>query len=275
VKFIYFIFLFHLTTAYAINDDGKDQLTPKGESKGTSEDSSQMESDKITKYFHPYHRNYFVVGPDAKFQISFKWNIFNNPNFYFGYTQLALWDIFGESEPFKDITFSPEVFYRFNLNILNYSKIDLGLFQHSSNGREGTYSRSFNQSYIRIISEKEFSDGFSFIMENKFSIFYKIEEFSQDIDDFLGFYQLSLRLKNIFKFAFDDEELYVRYRPGKKLFVHSDRDYGSLNLGFSFRFQKSRMLPTFYLDYYTGYTETILDYRKKSNNFRAGIATTW
>lgn len=223
-----------------------------------------------------YKNTYFVLNDnDAKFQLSFKWQIVKDVPLFFGYTQNSVWDVFEDSSPFKSITFNPDFFYRFNIDFLNYSYIDLGVFEHNSNGRDGVESRSYNQTFLRVISKKVFKDGFGFVMENKFYAIYDEGEFNEDIREFLGYYEMTLRLQNIFKFAFDDEEFYLRYVPGKNGFSLSDRDYGFYNLGFSFRFQDSSLLPAFLIDYYSGFSESLIDYNKKTKEVRFGIMKSW
>ena len=138
---------FFLLYSFSLSFSIYAQSTILNEKKNTINNEQEIVKDKYLKqgniekakpstFFEQYQRNYFVLGdPNAKFQLSFKWKILNLEKLYFGYTQLSFWSIFKKSGPFKDIIFSPELFYRFNINFLNYSNVDLGLYQHKSNGR--------------------------------------------------------------------------------------------------------------------------------------------
>ena len=72
---------------------------------------------------------YFVVGPrdgwNARFQLSFKYRLFDQSagfgaeqpwlsGFYFGYTQTSLWDLSSQSKPFRDTSYRPSFFWRWD-----------------------------------------------------------------------------------------------------------------------------------------------------------------
>lgn len=101
-------------------------------------------------------------GLNAKFQLSFKFRIFQpeNPasaalldNLYFGYTQFSLWDLGKESAPFRDTNYRPSVFYyRPDTGIHGGALTRLsfaGGIEHESNGRDGDASRAINTVFVR------------------------------------------------------------------------------------------------------------------------------
>ncbi|MFP4194141.1 MAG: phospholipase A [Desulfobacterales bacterium] len=112
---------------------------------------------------------YFLVGTEpeeSKFQISLKYRFLSpgkelaekypwSKNFYLAYTQTSFWDLDSASQPFKDTSYKPELFF---LSPAIYSRnegvsrlfVQTG-FQHESNGRGGELSRSTNYAYIRPI----------------------------------------------------------------------------------------------------------------------------
>lgn len=111
--------------------------------------------------FGIYKDNYFVVGvplnkrinrntADAKFQISIRhrltkavlpWNTF----LMLVYTQKSFWNIFEDSFPFFDNNYNPGLHISKPLILNNELKgmASFG-FEHESNGRDSTFSRSYN-----------------------------------------------------------------------------------------------------------------------------------
>ncbi|MFC1653044.1 phospholipase A, partial [Planctomycetota bacterium] len=112
--------------------------------------------DAFEEVYQPYIKNltaykptYFLVGTDpsdSKFQFSFKYQFWNDPNswaqgLHFGYTQTSFWDLQSDSKPFDDTSYKPELFYLtpnldFGVPWLRGMFIRTGL-QHESNGRGG------------------------------------------------------------------------------------------------------------------------------------------
>jgi outer membrane phospholipase A len=139
-------------------------------------DSDLQTMDSMFSLYQPYLENisaykpmYFLAGVDpeeSKFQISLKYRFFNPKKqiaqkhpwarqFFLGYTQTSFWDLGSASQPFKDTSYKPEIFF-FSPNLLGDKNgisrlfVQAG-FQHESNGRGGLESRSTNYAYIRPI----------------------------------------------------------------------------------------------------------------------------
>lgn len=153
------------------------QAVALGDSKDTW-DSDFQTIDSMFSLYQPYLENisaykpmYFLVGvepEETKFQISLKYRFFNpeksiarkypwSRQFFLGYTQTSFWDLNSASEPFKDTSYKPEIFF-FSPNLLGGQNgtvssrlfVQTGL-QHESNGRGGIESRSTNYAYIRPV----------------------------------------------------------------------------------------------------------------------------
>jgi len=100
-----------------------------------------------------YRPIYFLFGKtDTKIQFSFKVQWIETLPVYFAYTQLMMWDVLKPSAPFRDLNYNPEVFYRWNIDHNASRWLDFGAFEHESNGRAGTASRSWNRLYLRFHS---------------------------------------------------------------------------------------------------------------------------
>lgn len=144
------------------------------ETRGENGDLQTMDS--MFSLYQPYLENisayrpmYFLAGvepEESKFQISLKYRFFNPKKsiarkypwarqFFLGYTQTSFWDLSSASQPFKDTSYKPEIFF-FSPNLLGDQNgisrlfVQTGL-QHESNGRGGLESRSTNYAYIRPV----------------------------------------------------------------------------------------------------------------------------
>ncbi len=107
---------------------------------------------------------YFVAGPrdgwNARFQISFKYRLFDSGSgfggdhpslagLYFAYTQTSLWDLEGSSKPFTDTSYRPSLFWRWLPRERRWiDDIRVGV-EHESNGQSGENSRSLNIAFVR------------------------------------------------------------------------------------------------------------------------------
>ncbi|HUQ74672.1 MAG TPA: phospholipase A [Burkholderiales bacterium] len=108
---------------------------------------------------------YFLMGAregwNARFQLSFKYRLFDpwsgfgadKPwlvGFYFGYTQTSLWDLSAQSKPFRDTSYRPSFFWRWQQTDdsawLDGARVG---FEHESNGQGGDTSRSINTLFLR------------------------------------------------------------------------------------------------------------------------------
>lgn len=127
---------------------------------------------------------YFLLGtrngPNARYQISFKYRIFDEESapaqwlpalgqLHFGYTQTAIWDLGVDSKPFHDTSYRPSLFWQKRLdnseNMLRYLRAGL---EHESNGKEGANSRSINLAYVQPVWRSDFDDGKLLILAPRF-----------------------------------------------------------------------------------------------------------
>jgi outer membrane phospholipase A len=95
------------------------------------------------------------------FKISFstKFQFFNEykSGLFIGYTQVMFWNLLGESAPFVETDYSPELFWSFTTKDNFLDDTDLGFFdhfklglKHDSTGVEGADSRGFDRLYAEI-----------------------------------------------------------------------------------------------------------------------------
>jgi phospholipase A1/A2 len=134
-----------------------------------------IEHDELFNMYQPYLHNisaykpvYFLYGADpadTKFQFSLKYRFISREGlmkrthrwirgFHFAYTQTSYWDLDGDSRPFEDTSYKPEVFFLspnlFSGRGISHSFVQLG-YEHESNGQSGDSSRSTNYLYIKPI----------------------------------------------------------------------------------------------------------------------------
>jgi outer membrane phospholipase A len=171
--------------------------------------------------YQPYLKNisaykpmYFLLGADpeeTKFQISFKYRIFNTGSplteripmlngIHFAYTQTSFWDLASDSKPFEDTSYKPEFFY-ISPNIpIDFSNIK-GFFiqtgiEHESNGLAAEDSRSTNFLYfqpILIFYNEKNRTGIS-VGPKVWAYVDNDKETNRDLKDYRGHFDLQLKL---------------------------------------------------------------------------------
>lgn len=224
---------------------------------------------------------YFVYGPDdpaAKFQFSFKYRLLNfgdaeapdasRRTLQFGYTQRSLWDIDNDSSPFYDTSYMPSLFFE----SLAPAREDGGWFtwlgwqggyQHESNGRDSTDSRSLNTVFVR--------PGFAVGSLDDWHLI-----FSPRLRTYLGGLGNNPRLKDYrgyaeWSFTFGKNEgpsLTYTGWSGKEL----DHFTTQLDLTIPLRMKIVDFGTFFLIQYYNGYGESLLDYDRRSETVRLGVS---
>lgn len=218
--------------------------------------------------FSLYQPSYFVFGKEnLKMQFSGKYRVAKNYNLYLGYTQTMFWNIYDQSAPFDDINYSPEAFYRLVEGDDNFIRsIDIGM-QHKSNGEDGDKSRSTNSLFLKTNFAAKFKRN-NILGEFKLQNIYSKATANKDIVDHMGFWELKLIFTHIL--VHNTQRLDVEYRffAGKSVV---DIGKGGRELGLVYRLGSDNFNPAFYLQYYSGYAETLLHYDQKISQVRLGL----
>jgi len=224
-----------------------------------------------------YKANYFLTDPDkdAKYQISIKGNLFypSETGLYIGYTQIAFWDIYDKSSPFKEFNHSPEFFYLFengnnifgNAKILGLDYIQLSPFWHKSNGISGPDSRSINCYY----GEAQFSYGDTYnvgIMAKGYG-YYKEDKNDHEYSTYRGKFEGEVFLQLMSKSVkyFDKERLYVRSG------MSHESKRGWVEGGLKVRIITTYFQPFLYCQVWHGYAESMINYKEKDTIIRLGL----
>lgn len=220
--------------------------------------------------FSPYKPTYLVVGKhEGKGQLSFKARPAAAIPLYLGYTQLMMWDIFKTSAPMRDINFNPDPFYRFQIGPDDDQRwIDLGPFEHESNGQGSGSSRSWNRSYVRYNSLIHFSDSDMRIQWSvKAWVPYSCE--GGGCGKYRGVGELNVSLENLFGRFFGENDLSLRVYPGGPSTI--DPTNGGQELTLRVRPSHKTFLPLLVAQFFHGFGENMLDQSAKQLAFRLGI----
>ncbi|WP_298940087.1 phospholipase A [uncultured Dysgonomonas sp.] len=237
-----------------------------------SEDLVRSVLDKQA-HFAVYKDNYMVTGiplnksvtrktADAFFQFSIRHRVTRsvlpfNSFLYITYSQKSFWDIYDESSPFRDTNYNPGI--GFGRYVIKDNKLKGAMMislEHESNGKAGEDSRSWN--YINL-SAKYF---YNMRLSAKAQIYLPYVDGSNNKD--------LLRYKGygIFSVNYIDKEnlwwFSLNIMPRDKVINPN------LHTSLSFRVSKnSNQYLT--LDYYAGYGEGLLNYKKYTNQVRIGF----
>lgn len=229
----------------------------------------------------PHEPIYFIYGPDApaaKFQFSFKYKLLNFTDLsesdmartlQFAFTQRSLWDIEGDSSPFYDTSYMPEVIYESLtpkpedsdrwFTWLGYQ----AAFRHESNGRDGPVSRSLNVVYLRPVFAFGNLERWHLLVIPELQAYVDSLEDNDDLDDYRGYGQLRVVLGRN-----NGPSLMVSTWGGK------DFDHSTVQLDLTVPLRTKLLNFETYLlvQYFNGYGESLLSYREQSEAIRAGVS---
>lgn len=229
----------------------------------------------------PYQPVYFLPGIDlakSKFQISFKYRIFNPEGrfvvehpwltgLHFGYTQTSFWDLGSTSLPFSDTSYKPELFF-LSRNLLDPEKGTRGAFLkgavfHESNGQSGDDSRGINTVYLQpIVIFYKPGNGYGLSIAPRVWGYFSTSENNRDIADYRGYFDCEVKvgkenglmLSSLFWWAKEGGSIQVdaTYPVGESLFN---------NINIYLHAQYANVLA-----------EDLLNYKERTKAFRLGLS---
>lgn len=218
--------------------------------------------------FTPHYLNYGAIGmDDALMQISFKYRLGRDWNTYFAFTSTIKWDIYEDSNPYRDINFKPELFYRFTPEPEFLVSLDAG-YWHESNGQGGEESRSWDQLFARVNTLFEIKN-ITLVWETNLYGELNTGDFNEDIGDYLGCWDTAFYFLNILPTdrINIDLEFYIWSGDNGVPF-----DRGQFRTGLIFKMENAVFQPSLYIQYFNGYGEVMADYDERSETWRVGIA---
>lgn len=205
---------------------------------------------------------------ELKFQLGFKLKLAENPmnlplDVWFGYTQSSFWQANNReaSSPFRETNYQPEVMavLPLNLNLLGVRLRFLNAgFVHESNGQGAGLSRSWNRTYLQAGFERGnftlLARAWDRVDENR------EEDDNPDIERFLGHGDLV----GTWRGGGHEVSLLTRYNFGS--------DKGALQVGWAFP-----VAPRLkgYVQYFTGYGHTLIDYNAYQRVLGLGVLVTY
>jgi phospholipase A1/A2 len=213
---------------------------------------------------------YAIAGrPDTKIQLSFKVQIMKELGLHFGYTQLMMWDVLKPSAPIRDINYNPDLFYRIVFEESSPQWLDVGLFEHESNGRDGTASRSWNRAYMRYHSATTLDEQTQLVWSIKGWLPYGYNDSNADILRYRGLWELQCGVTNFLGPFFGMNELALRIYPGGASSTNPLQGGQELTLRAKTNYRA--LAPTLVFQLFHGYGENMLDYRANRFGLRAGF----
>jgi outer membrane phospholipase A len=243
----------------------------------------QEEFQPFLKNLSAYEPVYFLFGVDpglekSKFQISFKYKLFNGPfdsqglnslldGLHLAYTQTSYWDLKSDSKPFDDSSYKPELFYLI-------PKIDLELpwvkifgiqggFQHESNGKGGDDSRSTNYIYIKPIMAVSLFDNAYLTVAPKLWVYVMNEDESNpDLADYRGYFDLQVQAGVPMGLCLDTHTRWAEAGPS----IQADLSYPLTS------FFNNGLNLYLHFQYFNGYAERLKAYKEKEEIFRIGFS---
>lgn len=225
-------------------------------------------------YFSLYKDNYFTVGTcigktpsrtnsDVKFQISISQRLTKSTlpwhtYLFLMYTQKTFWNVFEKSLPMRDMNFNPGIgitkpFFSKDRYV---GQMTL-LIEHESNGRDGDASRSWNR--ISLYGSVMVNDWL--MVHAKYWIPIIDGQNNRDILKYCGIFQhgVSVTTPNK-KFGLS---LILQKRAGWNFNFNTIVEFNWLV------HKKSNQY--LFVQYYNGYGENLLDYKRFHSRLRAGI----
>lgn len=244
---------------------------------------SSLATELDNPYFQPYKNNYIIFGSmrnrddappfsgqdlDIRFELGMQFSLFPHAGDFtllepikFGYSQRSWWDISESSSPFKEHNYNPEVFWDFARARQVFGResgvalLDQAGYEHQSNGRDGPESRSWDRLYVQ--KHFRFSEMFSWTV--KVWDVVNLGDENKDIEDYLGNVEITTHLdlnnwaKIDLRTSKGDETSKISYQL-------------DLSIPMS-RWVNSR----FFISYYDGYGEALINYDRKSRSLRTGF----
>lgn len=235
-------------------------------------DSVREVLDKMP-YFTLFKDNYFIGGTtighkptaansDVKFQLSIAQRLTKSKlpfdtYLFIQYTQKAFWNVFQESLPMRDLNFNPGIGLG-HLIIRHNKFIGKGylMLEHESNGKDSTASRSWNR--ISMAADVVLTKNW----EVQFQTWIPIVDgkYNKDLLKYKGIFQM------VGNFRTDNR------RFNCALILTKRKTWWSFNtqVELSYKFNNNEN-QYFFLQYYNGYGENLLEYNKFKSMLRIGF----
>ena len=174
------------------------------------------------------------------------------------YTQTSWWQITRTSAPFRETNYQPEIFLNFAspkyLDQIGVKNLKFGLL-HESNGRDGSNSRSWNRAYV----QSDFVFGKLSILPRAWMVVGNKGD-NKDILKYIGHGDVRL------SYNLNDHIFSLMLRNN----LHFDKtNKGAAEISYMFPIFSTGVYG--YLQYFTGYGESLIDYNRHTDKFGLGF----
>jgi len=198
----------------------------------------------------------------VQFQFSLRYdfatNVFGLDGIYsLAYTQLSFWQSYAKSAYFRESNYNPEIFFTIPnpwKNHNDYVKAFRFSLEHQSNGRGGKFERSWQ--YVAGSVYTQYKD--IFIKLKGWVRIYGPRDYNPDLLNYLGHGSLQLLIpdrKSVFKF----------------LLRSNFSSHGAVKFSYSYPLANTNGL-FLYVQAFSGYGETLIDYNHYVNSCSIGFS---
>lgn len=209
---------------------------------------------------------------DVKIQLSFQYQLFGRSGepqtswldgFRFAYTQAIYWNVAADSQPFRDVSYMPELFYihRWPANGQGLAFSARGGFLHESNGKGGLSSRAYQYLYAEPKIDVPLGDYTLSVGPRLFHYVFSRDN-NPDIARYRGHQALALSIGSDDGFKLSTTSRY-NFSSGKGSFEGE--------LSYPVRRLIGRTPLYLVVQGFTGYGEDLLDYNRRQTRVRAGV----
>jgi phospholipase A1/A2 len=199
---------------------------------------------------------------EAKFQLSFKVRLWTTDDrrwgAWVGYTQQSNWQVYNNdvSRPFRETDYMPEVFasYRPGLNLggFQWNLLNVG-YNHESNGRSNPLSRSWDRMFAQFGIERG-----NLALLAKIWYPFDYDQDNPDIVDYYGYGSVAAIYKwHDHSFSLTARGNLSQGKGSAQLTWMSPKVLGPLRV---------------YVQGFTGYGESLIDYNWSQNTIGIGVA---
>lgn len=218
-----------------------------------------------------YNPIFFIYAyENTKAQYSFKYQIFSDMNLYFGFTYLLFWNFDAESKPFIDQNFNPEFFYRYTGSSYSFiDSVDFLLYGHNSNGKEGEDSRSLDFLGVQLNFRSVDIESSTFKSSLRIRYMDGFDDPNKDIQKYQGPWEYKFTLSNFARNLLYKGELIGKIYSGGKYGESFEK--GAQEIGFAFRIRDIKLNPSFYIQYFHGFAESLQSYNQEQSTVRVGV----
>ena len=222
-----------------------------------------------------YNNEYTRDTNEAQFQISLKVplveNIFNDKtDLFVAYTQNSFWQVYDNdhSSPFRETNYMPEIFLQWqpDMKIDNSSlkEVQLSLI-HQSNGQSIGDSRSWNRIQLNMLIQQQ-NLFYGVELWKRFKEKQKSSPSEAKGDDNPNLEHYIGKQKYFLKYELDNYKISLAHQ--NDIFNYST-SRGNTKLDFVFPSMNSHF--DFFIRYFHGYGESLIDYDVKINRISFGI----